>query len=95
MKKSTPHMQIPQHPFSIIEAKIRGRIRETIEDCLNEKLEAALRAGRHERADGRRGYRCGHKPVSLPIIPSDLKSALCRARTGSEPPVKMIVFQIK
>ena len=62
MEKSTPHMQIPQQPFSIIEAKIRDRIRETIEDCLAEELEAALGAGRHERADGRRGYRHGHKP---------------------------------
>ena len=63
MKKSTPLIEIPQLPFSIIEAKIRGRIRETIEEFLDEELDAALGAGRHERTDGRRGYRHGRKPA--------------------------------
>lgn len=63
MKKSTSPIEIPQPPFSVIEAKIRGRIREVIEVCLEEELDAALGAGRHERVEGRRGYRHGTKPV--------------------------------
>jgi transposase-like protein len=63
MKKSTPELSIPQLPFSIIEAKIRGRIREVIEACLAEEVDAALGAGSYERTDGRRGYRHGHKPA--------------------------------
>jgi len=63
MKKSTPQIEIPQLPFSVIEAKIRGRIRAAIEECLDEELDAALGAGRHERTDGRQGYRHGSKPA--------------------------------
>jgi transposase-like protein len=62
MKKSTSPIEIPQLPFSIIEAKIGGRIREIIEACLGEEVDAALGAGSYERTDGRRGYRHGHKP---------------------------------
>ena len=63
MKKSTPQIEIPQLPFSMMEAKIRGRIRETIEEWLDEELDAALGAGRHERAGSRRGYRHGSRPA--------------------------------
>jgi len=63
MKKSTPAIEIPQLPFSLIEAKIRDRIREIIEVSLAEEVDAALGVGRHERAEGRRGYRHGRKPA--------------------------------
>jgi len=59
MKKFTSPIEIPQLPFSIIEAKIRGRIREIIEACLGEEVDAALGAGSYERIAGRRGYRHG------------------------------------
>ena len=63
MEKPTSEIAIPQDHSSLIEAKIRSRIRETIEVCLDEELDAALGAGRHERTEGRQGYRHGTKPT--------------------------------
>lgn len=42
-----------------IEARLRGRIRETIEALIVEELDAVLGCSRHERTDERRGYRNG------------------------------------
>jgi putative transposase len=42
-----------------IEARFRRHIREALDVALVEELAAALGSGRHERADGRRGYRNG------------------------------------
>ena len=42
-----------------IEARRRGRIRETIEALIVEELDAVLGCSRHERTDERRGYRNG------------------------------------
>jgi putative transposase len=42
-----------------IEAQFRRHIREALDVALAEELAAALGSGRHERTDGRRGYRNG------------------------------------
>jgi transposase-like protein len=63
MKKSTPQIEIPQPPISILEAKIRDRIREIIETCLAEEVNGALGAGSYQRTDERSGYRHGWKPA--------------------------------
>lgn len=39
--------------------ELRGRIREAIESVLGEELDGALGCTRHERSEGRRGYRNG------------------------------------
>ena len=85
MKKSTAPISIPQLPFSIIEAKIRGRIREIIEACLAEEVDAALGAGSYERTDGRRGYRHGHKPARTVVTGfgvTEVRQPRARLKTG-------------
>jgi len=47
--------------FGIIEESLREKTRDWIEQMVKEELEAALGVGRHERGDGRRGYRKGRR----------------------------------
>jgi transposase-like protein len=47
------------HFRQAIEEKIRLRVREWVEVVLDEELELALGAGRHERTGQRQGYRNG------------------------------------
>ena len=47
--------------FGILEEALRKKTRAWIEQMVNEELEAALGVGRHERAEGRRGYRKGKR----------------------------------
>lgn len=46
--------------------ELRGRIREAIQAVLHEELESALGCERHERSEGRRGYRNGthHREIT-------------------------------
>jgi len=47
--------------FGILEEALREKTRDWIEEMVNEELEAALGVGRHERSEGRRGYRKGKR----------------------------------
>jgi transposase-like protein len=79
MKKSTPQIEILELRFSMIEAKSRGRIREVIEARLEEELDAALGAGRHEHTEGRQGYRQGSKPArEVPVTGRAHRRCICR-----------------
>ena len=48
-----------------IHERLRTRVREAIEDVLEEELLAALGSDRHERTSGRRGYRHGARERTL------------------------------
>ncbi len=50
---------IPFNSKGSVRQEIRRRVREAIDEVLDEELEAALGASRHERTDGRAGYRNG------------------------------------
>jgi transposase-like protein len=47
--------------FEMVEEALREKTRGWIEQMVNEELEAALGVGRHERGEGRRGYRKGKR----------------------------------
>lgn len=51
--------------FELLEQTLRLKTREWIEWMVNEELEAALGMGRHERGEGRRGYRKGQRDRSF------------------------------
>src|SRR3990172_11019998 len=57
---------IPFNSKGQVRIEIRQRVRQAIEEVLDEELEAALGAHRHERTDGRAGYRNG--TVERPIV---------------------------
>lgn len=63
MRDRSAELLSPPCDFHDIETLIRGRIREVIGTILDEELEAALGAGRHERTPGRRGYRHATRPA--------------------------------
>ncbi|MBE7560189.1 transposase [bacterium] len=48
-----------------LEAQLRQRTREWIEEMVEEELDAALGTGRHERSEERLGYRKGRRPRTL------------------------------
>jgi transposase-like protein len=54
----------PFGPDPLSEA-IRSRVREFIEQTVEEELEAALGAGRYERLEGRQGFRHGHEDRTI------------------------------
>ncbi len=63
-----------------LEAAIRERVREVIEEILHEEVEAALGARRSERALGRCGYRHGTKARGLALRSGAVNLAVPRAR---------------
>ncbi|MFH0779044.1 MAG: IS256 family transposase, partial [Candidatus Eisenbacteria bacterium] len=63
MRDRTAQLLSPPYDFHDIETLIRGRIGEVIGAVLEEELETALGAGRHERTPGRRGYRHASRPA--------------------------------
>src|SRR5438094_1548706 len=56
-----------------IEAQFRRHIRDALDVALAEELAAALGSARHERTDGRRGYRNGTVERTI-TTPEDRKS---------------------
>jgi len=63
-----------------LEAAIRKRVREVIEEILHEEVEEALGARRSQRAAGRCGYRHGKKVRGLALRSGAVKLAVPRAR---------------
>ena len=62
MRNGTFMEEFSQGTFAELEGKIRGKIRLVVQELVTEELEFALGADRHERVEGRRGYRHGHLP---------------------------------
>ena len=76
-----------------IEAQFRRHIREALDVALAEELAAALGSARHERTDGRRGYRNAKQSArSLPIngeLTGDAALRLLRhIWSGGAPPLR-------
>ena len=67
----------------MIEAKINGRIREVIEERLEEELDTALGAGRHEHTEGLQGYRQGSNPARQ--VPVELTVGVFSTTAGYNP----------
>jgi putative transposase len=67
-----------------IEARMRERIRETIETLVEEELEDALGAGPSLRTEGRKGYRHGVRPRTLTtsLGPTTIGMPRARLRAG-------------
>jgi transposase-like protein len=63
-----------------LEAAIRERVREVIEEILREEVEEALGARRSQRGVGRCGYRHGKKVRGLALRSGAVKLAVPRAR---------------
>jgi putative transposase len=55
--------EVSQGSFAELEAGIRARIREIVQELVTEELDYALGADRHARVEGRQGYRHGSLPV--------------------------------
>lgn len=62
MKDRITDLLAPPGDFHDLETLIRGRIRQILDQILEEELEAALGAGRHERSPDRKGYRHASRP---------------------------------
>jgi transposase-like protein len=62
MRNRTAELLTPPPDFHDLETLVRGRIREIIDEILEEELEATLGAGRYERSLERRGYRHASRP---------------------------------
>jgi transposase-like protein len=63
-----------------LEAAIRERVREVIEEILHQEVEEALGARRSQRAVARCGYRHGKKVRGLALRSGAVKLAVPRAR---------------
>ena len=63
-----------------LDAAIRGRLRATIEEILEEELDLALGARASERAPGRRGYRNGSRERTLTTQSGTTRLSVPRAR---------------
>lgn len=84
MKQSSAESAVAQLTFLDVEAAIRGRIRETLETLIEEEIEVALGANRHERCEERRGYRHGTKPARVVVTeygPTEIAVPRARIRT--------------
>ena len=62
MKDRTAELLLPPGDFHDLETLIRGRVREIIDQILEEELASGLGASSHERVADRKGYRHGHRP---------------------------------
>lgn len=72
-----------------LEAKIRDRVRQIVQEVVTEELAVALGAGPHERGEKRRGYRHGHLPsravtTSFGVVPVEIPRARIWTSRGSE-----------
>ena len=60
----------------VIEGKIKELVRGSVEETLNELLEAEAekltQAAKYERSDERRGYRSGHYSRNLTTLPTSV-----------------------
>ena len=63
MKDRTAQLLLPPGDFHDLETLIRGRVREMIDQILEEELAFGLGASSHERVSDRKGYRHGHRPA--------------------------------
>jgi hypothetical protein len=68
-----------------IEAQLRQHIREALDVSLREELAAALHANRHERSEGRSGYRNGTIERTVTTAMGTRVVAVPRGRVGSVP----------
>lgn len=73
----------------MMEAMIRERIRQVVQELVNEELKGAVGAETHERGQGRRGYRHGHLPVrqvstSHGVVPIEVPRARIWTSEGTE-----------
>ena len=73
----------------MMEAAIRERIQQLVQELVHEELNQALGVGPHERGDGRRGYRHGHLPLrevatSHGVVSLEVPRARMFTSTGSE-----------
>lgn len=89
MRDRTAVLLSPPADFQDLETLIRGRIRETISEILDEELSAAIGAGRHERGPGRTGYRHGTSQprqlvTSLGPVPIEIPRGRLKTPTGTE-----------
>lgn len=89
MKKGTLIEGISQGSFTELEAKIRERIKQIVQDLVMEEVEYALGADRHERVEQRRGYRHGHLPprrisTSHGVVEVTVPRARMFTATGTE-----------
>jgi len=67
MKKHTGNEGLPtsEQRKGFLERELRGKVREWIEEMVNEELDAALGMGWYERGEVRRGYRKGKRMRSF------------------------------
>jgi len=67
MKKNITEMALPTRSErkEFIEEQLRERVREWIEDIVNDELDQTLGIGWYERGEGRRGYRNGVRSRSF------------------------------
>jgi transposase-like protein len=73
----------------MMEAAIRERIRQVVQERVDEELKAALGVEPHERGENRRGYRHGHLPIrqvstSHGVVPIEIPRARIWTGTGTK-----------
>lgn len=73
----------------MMEVAVRERIRQVVQELVNEELNLALGVAPHERGERRRGYRHGHLPVrevatSHGVVSIEVPRARMFTSTGSE-----------
>ncbi len=61
---------------------LRGLVENTLQEVLEDEMDACLQAGRHARVDGRVGYRSGHRERGLRTRVGQLTLRVPRDRDG-------------
>ena len=86
--RATVPVEGPRFGADAIELRMRERIRETIEQLVEEELTATLGAERSSRGDLRCGYRHGRRPrtVTTSLGPTTFLMPRARLRTGEGVP---------
>jgi len=89
LRQTTVFPPDSQGTFAELESQIRDRVRQIVQEIVNEELSVALGAGPHERGERRRGYRHGHLPTrevatSHGVVSVEVPRARIWTPTGTE-----------
>lgn len=82
--RSAGRVEEPGYGADTIELRMRERIRETIEQLVEEELTATLGVERSTRGQGRNGYRHGRRPRTVTTSLGPATFQMPRARVGRE-----------